>query len=90
VKESSNWTEFKAAYNAGKQEVEKLQRPFSLAWAVGLGLFLVLAFQCSRWLAVKFSLSGGERFALDFVFVIPVMVVFLILRWGTPIKRTKL
>jgi len=82
---------FKSAYNAGKQAVQNRQRPLSsvgmIVWGVGLGMALVLALEAGRWLAARFLLSGFERILLDLLSVCLPVSIYLSWRWRIFTKR---
>jgi NADH:ubiquinone oxidoreductase subunit 3 (subunit A) len=85
----TNKSDFRLAYEAGKQAVESRRRPFSIVRAIIFALLLAFAFEVSESLAVRYSLSGFEKTLLDFAFGFPIVLVLLIMKWRIPIKRNK-
>jgi len=80
-------SDFRSAYAAGRHEIERRKRPFSLVRALVSSAVLIFALEVNKSLAARFSLSWFERTALDFLAGVIVVSVLLIVVWRVPLKR---
>jgi hypothetical protein len=87
MEEPPKKSDFLSAYEAGKKEVERRRRPFSLARTIGLAAVLILTSEGARWLAARFQLSGFDKILLNCVAYFVVFSVYVFCLWRTPIKR---
>ncbi len=82
-------SDFRSAYEAGRQEVQSRMPPFSLVRAIGLAVVLILALEVTKWLAARFHFSGSEKTLLDCLAYFIVFSVYFFWLWRIPIKRNK-
>jgi hypothetical protein len=82
-------SDFRSAYEAGRQELQSRMRPFSLVRAIGLAVSLILALEVTKWLAARFHFSGFEKTLFDCLAYLIVFSVYLFWLWGMPTKRNK-
>ena len=78
-------SDFRKAYEAGKQEVEHRVSP---VWAIPLAAILVAMVEVCKRLAVHFQLSRLEGILLQGLAYFIVFSVYLFWSWGR-IKRNK-
>jgi hypothetical protein len=75
--QASKKAEFKAAYGAGREVVEKLGRTFY--W--GLAAAIILTRVVVKWLVARYSLSERESFLLSITAVVlAASLLFLVMR----------
>ena len=82
-------SDFRSAYEAGKQEVESRMRPFYLVRAIGLAVGLILALEVNKRLAARFHFSGFEKTLLDCLAYFIVFSVYFFWLWRIPSRRNK-
>jgi hypothetical protein len=93
MNELSKWSKFKTAYAAGRQEIENRQRPLSPAATIALSFLLIVvlifAWEINGLLAIRFSLSAFEKYALDMLDEGLLFAIFFAWLWRVRIKRTR-
>ncbi len=81
-------SDFRSAYEAGKQEVQIRMRPFSLVRTIGLTVCLILIFEASKRLAARFHFSGFEKSLFEGLACFIIFSGYFFWIW-IPIKRSK-
>ncbi len=82
-------SDFRSAYEAGRQEFQSRMRPFSLVRAIGLAVSLILALEVTKWLAARLHFSGFEKTLLHCFAYFIIFSVYFFWLWRIPIKHNK-
>jgi hypothetical protein len=81
-------SDFFSAYEAGKKEVERRRRPFSLARTMGLAAVLILTSEGTRWLTARFQLFGFDKTLFYCAAYFLVFSIYFLYLWA-PTKRNR-